>query len=78
MPGGGLGGAGGGGGIKAHLLDDGLEVVPLPRLKSGRRVDGMIARHLVAGEKGVGRFVVRDADARICSRGRFAVEVREG
>ena len=47
------------GAIEDHLGKDGAELKELPTLKNGKKVSAMIARHLVAADPNVGRFVVR-------------------
>ena len=37
-------------GIKISLMNDGVEVLPLPTLKNGRKMHAAIARHVVAAD----------------------------
>ena len=47
------------GAIEEHLLHDGAEIVVLPTLANGQKMDPMIARHMIAADPTVDRFIVR-------------------
>jgi len=36
-----------------------VEVLPVPRLPDGGKIDALIARHMIAADPTVGHFVVR-------------------
>ena len=48
------------GAIVEHLLHDGAQLMLLPTLANGQKMDPMIARHMVAADPDVDRFIVRE------------------
>ena len=48
------------GAIEEHLLHDGAQLMLLPTLANGQKMDPMIARHMVAADPDVDRFIVRE------------------
>ena len=48
------------GAIEEHLLHDGAQLMLLPTLSNGPKMDPMLARHMIAADPDVDRFIVRD------------------